>query len=69
MKDNFEVALKIGRPAARKALENGAPYVVSECPLAREHILQGIERLDDDGKKPDNPIQHPIQLFAKAYGF
>jgi glycerol-3-phosphate dehydrogenase subunit C len=82
MKENFEVALKVGRPVARTAAESGNKYVVSECPLAREHILQGIERLtqsqseraDADASAQDNPgqgiaeVKHPIQLIAKAYG-
>lgn len=71
MKDNFEVGLKVGKPVARqaaKAAEAGAKHIVSECPLAREHILQGMEGLDD-GKVPDvSDAQHPIQLLAKAYG-
>ena len=67
MKDNFEVALKIGKPVARQAAKNAAAFVVSECPLAREHILQGMERLD--GKTPEiEHLQHPVQLMARAYG-
>ncbi len=69
MKDNFDVAIKVGRPAARKALESGAKYVVSECPLARDHMLQGIEKLDDDNTLENiQAVQHPIQLLAQAYG-
>ena len=72
MKENFETALKVGRPVARTANESGAKYVVSECPLAREHILQGMERLnkgEDEAKtKPVQEVKHPIQIFAKAYG-
>lgn len=70
-KENFEVAIKIGRPAARTAKESGAKYVVSECPLAREHILQGMERLASDGEQlaaPVAEVKHPIQILAKAYG-
>ncbi len=67
MKDNFDVALKIGKPVARKAAEKAAAHVVSECPLARDHILQGIERIN---QKPAevSQVQHPIQLLALAYG-
>ncbi len=71
MKDNFETGLKIGKPAARqglKAVEAGTKNLVSECPLAREHMLQGIEVLTN-GQKPDvSEAQHPIELLAKAYG-
>ena len=71
MKDNFEVALKVGKPVARqaaKALENGGGHIVSECPLAREHILQGLEALKDGVAPEVTDAQHPIQLLAKAYG-
>jgi glycerol-3-phosphate dehydrogenase subunit C len=67
MEDNFEVALKIGKPVARKVAEKGAAHIVSECPLARDHILQGVERIN---KAPSDvsQFQHPIQLIALAYG-
>ncbi len=64
-KENFEVALKIGRPVARQAKDSGKRHVSSECPLAGEHILQGIERL---GGTPPDKAPHPIELFARAYG-
>jgi glycerol-3-phosphate dehydrogenase subunit C len=67
MKDNFEVALKVGRPVARQAAENKSAFVVSECPLARDHVVQGMERLDDGGP-PVESVQHPIELIARAYG-
>lgn len=68
MKENFEVALKVGKPVARQARQNKTAFVVSECPLARDHIIQGMERVD--GERPAtavDPVQHPIQLFARAY--
>jgi glycerol-3-phosphate dehydrogenase subunit C len=67
MKDNFEIALKVGKPVARQTAKAGHKHVVSECPLAGVHIGQGLERLPD---APDD-IQvapHPVVLFAKAYG-
>jgi glycerol-3-phosphate dehydrogenase subunit C len=72
MKDTFEVALKVGRPVARQAAESGAPFVVSECPLAREHIVQGMERLEGEAgarAEASRAFQHPIELLARAYGF
>lgn len=68
MKENFEVGLKVGKPVARKAADSEAKYVVSECPLARDHIVQGIEKL---GKPVDGiaAVQHPVELIARAYGF
>jgi glycerol-3-phosphate dehydrogenase subunit C len=73
MKDNFETALKIGKPVARQALEAGKGALVSECPLAALHILQGMDRLaaeSSDGSAPDVPdvAPHPIEIIAKAYG-
>ena len=66
MEGNFEVALKIGRPVARAAVNNENPFVASECPLAATHIMQGIERLAGDAPLPSQA--HPVQLFARAYG-
>jgi glycerol-3-phosphate dehydrogenase subunit C len=66
-KEHFETALKVGRPVARQAAQNGAGYVMSECPLAGVHIAQGMERVGGDGPKPQL-VTHPIQLIARAYG-
>lgn len=68
MKDNFETALKVGKPAARQAVRNAKHYLASECPLAGLHIEQGIEKLEGD--KPEiETVAHPIILFARAYGY
>jgi glycerol-3-phosphate dehydrogenase subunit C len=64
---NFEVALKVGKPAARQMQGAGKRYIVSECPLAGLHLAQGIEKLGGEGAKPEL-IAHPIELIAKAYG-
>jgi glycerol-3-phosphate dehydrogenase subunit C len=65
----FPVALKVGRPAARKAMQSGKAYLASECPLAGEHLRQGMQRLVD-GEDAPAPARshHPIELFARAYG-
>jgi glycerol-3-phosphate dehydrogenase subunit C len=77
MKQNFETAIKVGRPAARQAASaakdgleksHAKTYISSECPLAGEHLLQGIERLDSAGGPRAESAPHPIQLLAKAYG-
>jgi len=70
MKGNFETALKIGKPAARQALERGRPHVVSECPLAALHVLQGMERIAGETGEgsPPKTAPHPIELMARAYG-
>jgi glycerol-3-phosphate dehydrogenase subunit C len=66
MKENFEVAMKVGKPVAKQAVDGAKPFVASECPLAAEHILQGMERIDPS----KTPVRswHPIEIFARAYG-
>jgi glycerol-3-phosphate dehydrogenase subunit C len=66
MKENFEVALKIGKPVAEGVKKQNPGHVVSECPLARDHIMQGVERLGDE--LTTSAHQHPIELIAHAYG-
>lgn len=76
-KDNFETALKVGKPAMRKAAEvlesaaekNQTGFVASECPLAATHIVQGISRMSG-ADAPAGSIHpyHPIEIFALSYG-
>jgi glycerol-3-phosphate dehydrogenase subunit C len=66
-KDNYPVALKVGQPAARRALENANAFVASECPLAGKHLVQGMAALDAD-KTADTRALHPIEILARAYG-
>ena len=74
--ENFPIALKIGKPAARKAAdvlrtaEAGGKqgFIASECPLAAMHIVQGVERLGNDGSKTAPRAWHPVEIFAMAYG-
>lgn len=65
-KGNFEVALKIGRPAARQAAKSAKPYLASECPLAGLHLQQGVTALE--GAAAPQKSFHPIELVAMAYG-
>lgn len=67
MKDNFGTGMKVGKPVMREAAKAGNPHIVSECPLAGAHILQGMERID--GAEVPDRAPHPIELFAKAYGY
>jgi glycerol-3-phosphate dehydrogenase subunit C len=70
MKENFDTALKVGKPVARQAakeIAGGKQHLCSECPLAGEHIVQGIERLGADAVKVEHS-RHPVELLAKAYG-
>ena len=67
MAGNFPTALEVGRPVARRAAAAKPAFVVSECPLAREHIVQGMEGLDG-GTPTLRRVRHPIGLLARAYG-
>ena len=69
MKENFEVGMKVGKPVFKQMQMKGkAKYVASECPLAGEHLLQAQATLSDDEQVPEH-APHPIELFAKAFGF
>ena len=65
-KENFETAIKVGKPAARNLLKSNPDYIVTECPLAGPHLRQVMEMSGAD-KVPDR-IGHPIEVLAKAYG-
>ena len=67
-KEYFDVALKVGKPVARQAVKNASRYLVSECPLAADHILQGMERVGGDMEKQPSRTFNPIELVAEAYG-
>ena len=66
-KENFDVAVKVGRPAAKAMAQDDPDYMVSECPLAGTHLKQVME-LSGVEKVPDR-VGHPIEIMAKAYGF
>lgn len=69
MKENFPVALKVGKPVARQAVKNAKHFLASECPLAGAHIVEGIEMLGQEGASLKvEQSRHPIELFAIAYG-
>ncbi|ATE63343.1 heterodisulfide reductase-related iron-sulfur binding cluster [Rhizorhabdus dicambivorans] len=64
---NFDVGIKIGKPAGRALAKDTPAHVVSECPLAGVHLRQVIETIPA-APVPDR-VGHPIELFARAYGF
>jgi glycerol-3-phosphate dehydrogenase subunit C len=70
----FRQAAQLHKQAVEAAEKAGvnAPkvttYLSSECPLAGQHLRQGIERLDMAGKPEIEETPHPIELFARAYG-
>ncbi len=65
MKEHFQTALKVGKTTAKQALNLDNPFVLSECPLALKHILQGMQIQDD--KANTYTTMHPIELMAKSY--
>ena len=66
MKDTHQLAVKVGKPVARNVAKSEAKTVVSDCPLAVKHIIQGVEYLDSSAKLPE--AAHPVEVFARAYG-
>ncbi len=65
-KGNFEMAIKVGKPVARKAVQYNNKYLVSECPLANTHINQGMQKLN---KNLESIILgHPIEILAISSG-
>ena len=66
MKDTHQLAVKVGKPVARNVAKSEAKTVVSDCPLAAKHIVQGVEYLDSSAKLPESV--HPVEVFARAYG-
>src|SRR5690606_22111924 len=65
MVENFDIALKYGKPVAEQALKKQNRLVLSECPLAATHIHQGMEKLNE---KVSVVQAHPIEIFARSYG-
>ena len=66
MKDTHQLAVKVGKPVARNVTKSEAKTVVSDCPLAAKHIVQGVEYLDSSANLPE--AAHPVEVFARAYG-
>ena len=64
----FEVGMKVGAAVFRDAAKHDSAYVVSECPLARDQIIQGLERKDKTIEGPGKALRHPVQVLARAYG-
>jgi glycerol-3-phosphate dehydrogenase subunit C len=70
VKETRQPALKTGRPVFRTAAQQARGHIASDCPLAAQHIMHNVKELNaKDGKetKAKEP-EHPIQIFARAYG-
>ena len=48
----------------------GRGHIASDCPLAAQHIVQQVgEMAARDGREPRvKTPEHPIQIFARAFG-
>jgi len=66
--ENFDIAVKVGKPAAQAAIKNDTSYIASECPLAGEHLMQVMEMTAGDQKPKPARADHPIEILARAYG-
>ncbi len=66
-RENFPVALKVGRPVARQAIEKERAFLASECPLAGKHVVQGMRTLDAEKTRVRRSL-HPVEILARAYG-
>jgi glycerol-3-phosphate dehydrogenase subunit C len=61
VKPTHDVAVKVGRPVFRTANTQARGHIVSDCPLAAQHI---VSHTDTPAREPE----HPIQIMARAYG-
>jgi glycerol-3-phosphate dehydrogenase subunit C len=70
LKETHGTAMKVGRPAMRQIAAQARGHVVSDCPLAGKHIVQGAREIAAaEGKElPAAVAEHPIEVFARAYG-
>ena len=65
MKETFDVAMKVGKTAARNVAKTNNKYVTSDCPLAAKHLVQEINEM---GEQVAPAPQHPIEIMARAWG-
>jgi len=69
MKETFDLAMKVGKTAARNVAKTENKYVTSDCPLAAKHLVHEIETLNGESEaKPLPKAHHPIEIMARAYG-
>jgi glycerol-3-phosphate dehydrogenase subunit C len=70
VKPTHDLAMKVGRPVFRAAEKQARGHIVSDCPLAAQHIVQQVEEMAERDGKPAKvrEPEHPIQIMARAYG-
>jgi glycerol-3-phosphate dehydrogenase subunit C len=70
LKETHGIAMKIGKPVMRSAVNQARGHIASDCPLAAKHIVQGAREMAEDAGKelPAKLPEHPIEIFARAFG-
>ncbi|MBU6443625.1 MAG: glycerol-3-phosphate dehydrogenase [Alphaproteobacteria bacterium] len=70
LKETHGLAKKVGKPVFRAAAAQARGHIASDCPLAGMHIVNGArEAASKEGKElPVREAEHPIEIFARAYG-
>ena len=70
VKPTHDLAVKVGRPVFRTAAAQARGHIVSDCPLAAQHIVQQVGELaaKDGSRAPVREPEHPIQIMARAFG-
>ncbi|HTQ13049.1 MAG TPA: heterodisulfide reductase-related iron-sulfur binding cluster [Rhizomicrobium sp.] len=70
VKQTRQAAIKTGQPVFRAAAQQNLGHIASDCPLAAQHIVHNAKGLiEKDGKVLNaRAPEHPIQIFARAYG-
>jgi glycerol-3-phosphate dehydrogenase subunit C len=67
LKPTHEIAMKVGKPAAKQVAQKGNETLCSDCPLACKHLGQIVSA--DLAAGSAAPAQaHPIEVLARAYG-
>ena len=61
VKPTHDVGVKVGRPVFRAANTQKRGHIVSDCPLAAQHI---VAHTQTEARAPE----HPIQIMARAFG-
>ncbi|HVN02172.1 MAG TPA: heterodisulfide reductase-related iron-sulfur binding cluster [Caulobacteraceae bacterium] len=67
MKKTYDLAVKVGRPAARQVAQKQNETLCSDCPLACKHLGELVSADLKEGAGPPREA-HPIEILARAYG-
>ncbi|HWU26046.1 MAG TPA: heterodisulfide reductase-related iron-sulfur binding cluster [Rhizomicrobium sp.] len=70
LKETHPLAMKVGKPAMRTLVNQARGHVVSDCPLAAAHLVNGARDLasSSGAELPARKPEHPIEIMARAFG-